>query len=134
MGLHTEKPEITTMVASGEVIKRRFVKYSGARCTARGELAVGVSRDETQDTTKAMAVATGGTVLVEAGEALSVGDEVTTDAAGKAVIAYDTEYINGVVMRAQTEVGQLVEVRLGGYIQSTLPTTSTTTTTTTTGE
>jgi hypothetical protein len=132
MSLHTEKPgTIVTGVANGAITKRRFIGYDDAVCAVKGMLAKGVSRDEDQDTGKSFAITIDGTALVEAGGALSKGDNVTTNALGKAVIAGKGEYINGIVMRDQLTVGQDVEIRLGGNMISTVPTTTSTTTTTT---
>ena len=129
--LHTEKPVlIVTAVASGVVNPRRFVKFSGAQCSVKGEAAMGVSRDYAADG-QPIEVTTQGTALVEAGEALGLGVEVTTSDAGKAVIAGKNNRVNGVTMRAQATSGQDVEIMLGGYKIATVTTTTTTTTTTT---
>lgn len=140
MGLHTEKPgTITTGVAGAAITKRRFIGFDDKVISAKGALAKGVSREEDTDIGNTFAITLDGTALVEAGDALDVGDKVTSNALGKAVVAGKGEYINGIVMRAQAVAGQLVEVRLGGNMISTVPTTtstttssSTTTTTTTT--
>lgn len=128
MALHTEKPgTIVTGVANGAITKRRFIKYNDAQCNGKGQLAKGVSRDEDSDTGTPFAICIDGTALVEAGEALDAGDQVTTDGTGKAVVAGYGNYVNGVVMRTQLVSGQPVEIRLGGNMVSTVPTTSSTT-------
>lgn len=130
MGLHTEKPGIiVTGTANGAITKRRFIDFSDAVCSTKGALAKGVSREEDQDTGKTFAIVIDGTALVEAGDALDAGDKVTTNALGKAVVAGNGEYINGIVMRSQATSGQLVEIKLGGNMISTVPTTTSTTTT-----
>jgi hypothetical protein len=130
MGLHTEKPgTITTGVAGGAITKRRFVNYQDTVCNAIGQLAKGVSREEDTDIGKTYAIVIDGTALVEAGDALVVGDQVTTNGLGKAIQAAKGRYVNGVVMRSQAVAGQLVEIRLGGNMVSTMPSTTSTTTT-----
>jgi hypothetical protein len=69
---------------------------------------------------------------VEAGEAVTEGEQITSNALGKAVRATSGHYINGIVMRDQAVVGQLVEVKLFNGSVSTVAATTTTTTTTTT--
>lgn len=132
MGLHTCIPgNKVTKRASGAVSKYRFVQFSGAQCNAKGQLALGVSWEEDTVDGYLMSVVIDGTTLVTAGEALDEGDKVTTNGLGKAVVAAAGNYINGVVMRAQAVADQLVEIRLGGNMISTVPSTTTTTTTTT---
>lgn len=130
MGLHTEKPGIiVTGVAGAAITKRRFIGYDDKVISTKGALAKGVSREEDSTLGDSFAIVIDGTALVEAGDALDVGDKVTSNALGKAVVAGKGEYINGIVMRAQATSGQLVEVRLGGNMISTVPTTTSTTTT-----
>jgi hypothetical protein len=132
MSRHTEKPiQIESYVASGTVTIRRFIKATGAQCDTKGEKAVGVARDSAIDGDM-LPVTTIGTALVDAGEALALDAQVTTNALGKAVLALKGEYVNGIVRRAQTISGEPVEIALGGALLSTLPTTTTTTTTTST--
>ncbi len=134
MGLHTEKPGIkTTGVANGAITKRRFIDYTDAVVSSIGALAKGVSGESDQDTGKSFEITIGGTALVEAGEAVTEGEQITSNALGKAVRATSGHYINGIVMRDQPLVGQLVEVKLvNGAMISEAATTTTTTTTTTT--
>jgi hypothetical protein len=128
--LHTFKPiSIVTGLASGAIIKHRFINYSDAVCNAIGQLAKGVSYEEDSDINKAFAIITEGTALVETAAVLAAGDRVTTNGVGKAIKAAKGRYVNGVAMRAQTVVGQLCEIRLGGNVVSTEPSTTSTTTT-----
>jgi len=131
--LHTEKPGIIdSAIAGAAITKRRFIGYDNKVISVKGALAKGVSRDEDTDLGKSFAIVIDGTALVEAGAALSAGDQVTSNALGKAVKAGRGEYVNGVVMREQLTVGQLVEVKLGGHVVAVVPTTTSTTTSTTT--
>lgn len=133
MGLHTEKPGIkTTGVANGAITKRRFIDYTDAVVSSIGALAKGVSGESDQDTGKSFEITIGGTALVEAGEAVTEGEQITSNALGKAIRATSGHYINGIVMRDQAVVGQLVEVKLFNGSVSTVAATTTTTTTTTT--
>jgi len=128
MGLHTEKTgTITTGVASAAITKRRFINYSDAVCNAIGQLAKGVSGESDADINTTFAITINGTALVEAGDALVAGDQVTTNALGKAIQAAKGRYVNGVVVRTQPLAGQLVEIRLGGNMVSTMPSTTSTT-------
>ncbi len=132
MSRHTFKSGlITTLVASGSITKRRFIKASGAQCNAIGELAIGVSGEEDTDNGKTFAVQVRGTGLVEAGEALDAGMAVTTNGLGKAIRATKGRYVNGTVMRSIEIAGDLVEIMLGGGFASTVPTTTSTTTSST---
>ena len=131
MSLHTEKPGIkTTGVAGAAITKRRFIGYDDKVCSTIGQKAKGVSGEDDQDINKTFAITIDGTALVEAGEALAVETEVTTNALGKAILATAGHHINGIVMRAQSVIGQLVEIRLMTGGVSVADTTTTTTTTT----
>jgi len=131
MGLHTEKPGIkTTGVANGAITKRRFIDYTDAVCSAIGRIAKGVSGESDADTGTSFAITISGTALVTAGEGLTAGQEVTTNALGKAVLATYGHSINGIVMRDQDEADQLVEIKLMTGDISVADTTTTTTTTT----
>ena len=133
MGLHTEKPGIkTTGVAAGAITKRRFIGYDDKVISTIGALVKGVSGEEDQTLGKSFAITLSGTALVEAGEALTAGTPVSSNALGKAILATSGHYIAGVVVRDQALAGQLVEVNLDARgTVSTVATTTTTTTTTT---
>jgi hypothetical protein len=133
----TERPlQIFTKTASGVVNNRYFVTQAGAQCSVKGERAQGVAREYAADGAT-FAVTIEGTALVVAGEAFaSAGLRVTTNALGKAILADATNYINGITMAAQSEIGQLVEIQLSpsriAMAAGESDTTTTTTTTTTT--
>ena len=127
----TERPtNIITRMASGVIGARKFVKIDGAVC-GQGERALGVNREETKDGLP-MAVMTDGTMLVVCGEPLNDGDEVTSGPTGRAHKPVGGEYINGVALHSQPEVGHLVEIQFGGAVKAEAGLTTTTTTTTTT--
>lgn len=52
-----------------------------------------------------------------AGEAIAVGDELATDAAGKAVKATDGAFIVGIALSAAAKAGTVISVQLtkSGY-------------------
>ena len=122
----------TTINPSPTVIFPANADISGARCVAmslsNGKLALpsagasvlGISIGET-DTN----VASGTEITVQvkdigkwiAGEALAAGDELATDAAGKAVKATAGDFIVGTALSAVTAAGSLVQVQISksGY-------------------
>jgi len=133
MALHTEKPGIiTTGLAGAAITKRRFIGFDDKVISVYGALAKGVSREEDSDINESFAIVISGTALVEAGQALTKGQRVTSSALGKAVNATKNTNVNGIVMRDQATSGQLVEVFLThgqGYLTNTTTTTSSTSST-----
>ncbi len=75
-----------TFRASGAVAARRCVTFAGAQATAAGSKIAGVARTIAANG-EAFAVAVVGTVVVEAGAEIAVGDGLVTDAQGRAVPA-----------------------------------------------
>lgn len=78
--------------AGGAVAKRRLVKFgaddkSVVQAAAVGDLIIGVSTDIDTVTGEPTDVILGGIALVQAGAAVTRGNEVTTDANGKGVAA-----------------------------------------------
>lgn len=133
----TERPTliITRNALADNIVGRTFVTVAGTTA-GQGGRAIGVVKEDTTDVLLEMAVITEGTALVLAGQPLNAGDQVTANAAGRAVRPVAGEYINGIVLNAQATAGQLVEIALGGGTSvigiSGLTTTTSTTTTTTT--
>jgi len=135
MGLYTEHPEvIVTGLASDAITKYRFIGFDDAIIGTRGEVAKGVSRDS-GDAGKSFPITTAGTALVEVGEDVAAGDEVTSNAQGQAVLAYSGDAVNGIVVRGQV-AGGIAEIMLKAAApvstKTSTSTTSTSTTTTTT--
>ena len=105
---------------------------AGARCVAlalsdgklalpaAGAMALGISLGETDTNVTA---GTEITVQIKdigkwiAGEAIAVGDELMTDAAGKAVKATSGKFVMGIALTAAATAGSLVQVQLAkmGY-------------------
>lgn len=122
----------TTINSSPTVVFPAGADISGARCVAlalsngklalptAGAMALGISIGETDED-----VATGTDIDIQikdigkwmAGEAIAVGDELMTDAAGKAVKATSGKFVMGVALTAAATAGSLVQVQLAkmGY-------------------
>ena len=75
-----------TFRASGAVAARRCVTFAGAQATVAGSKIAGVARTLAADG-EAFAVAVVGTVVVETGAEVAVGDGLVTDSQGRAVPA-----------------------------------------------
>ena len=122
----------TTINPSPTVIFPANEAIAGARCVAlalsdgklalpaAGAMALGISIGETDANVTA---GTEITVQIKdigkwiAGEAISAGDELATDAAGKAVKAASGKFVMGVALTAAATAGSLVQVQLAkmGY-------------------
>ena len=122
----------TTINPSPTVIFPANEAIAGARCVAlalsdgklalpaAGAMALGISIGETDANVTA---GTEITVQIKdigkwiAGEAISAGDELATDAAGKAVKATEGDFIVGTALSAVTAAGSLVQVQISksGY-------------------
>lgn len=122
----------TTINPSPTVIFPTNADIFGARCVAlalsngklalpaAGAMALGISIGETDTNVTA---GTEITVQIKdigkwiAGEAIAVGDELMTDAAGKAVKATSGKFVMGIALTAAATAGSLVQVQLAkmGY-------------------
>jgi len=82
--MQTEKINlVVTVLAAAALVRYRFVDFTGATA-ADGERVLGVPQAEF-DAGELAGVATHGEILVEAGAAVAVGDEVQSDASGRAI-------------------------------------------------
>ncbi len=96
------------------------IKDGVAVLPTAGANVMGISEMETEET-----VAAGEDIFIqikeigkwEAAEAIAVGDELATDATGKAVKAAAGQFIVGVALTAATAAGSLVQVQItkSGY-------------------
>lgn len=91
----------------------RIVKVTGAKtvglCTADEDLSVGVLQNKPQVTGQAATVAIRGITNVIAGaNDLNAGDEVSSDAEGRAILAVTGKVVVGVVLTDSTTVGEAV--------------------------
>lgn len=78
-----------TAIADGALTGARFVTVEGARPDTLGQKVLGVARYAVADKAAAT-VDVLGTVLVEAGGAIAIDDDITTDDQGRAVAVTDT--------------------------------------------
>lgn len=98
----------TTLIATGELVKERFISPKGKQATA-GESVLGVAVHDAK-AGDSVAVEAVGITLVEAGGAIAVGDGVVSDAQGCAVASAQNAI--GVALSATTGAGELVKVLL----------------------
>ena len=101
---------VTTITATGAIVKNRFVNFKGAQAKA-GEAVLGVAPYdvETGDTA---AVDVVGIAVVESGGAVAIGAEVGADAQGCAVSGSLRKV--GTALTAATAAGETVRVLLKG--------------------
>lgn len=82
------KQSITTLalavVASGAVTAYRAVGFDGAQATTQGQKIMGIAHTDAADGDP-LTVNTDGTVPVESGAAIAVGDSLIVDAQGRAI-------------------------------------------------
>jgi len=97
-----------TVIAVGAITQARFVTHAGAQATILGEKVLGVSSTDAA-TGKAVAIAALGVAIVDAGGVIAVGDDIITDANGKAVVdpPLGTEYIIGQARTVGAAGGQI---------------------------
>lgn len=81
-------------------------------CDAAGEQADGVLQNDPDASGKAATVAVGGRSKVEAGEAISVGDDISTAADGQARTAVTGDVILGTARSAASNAGEIISVEL----------------------
>lgn len=98
-----------TVVASGAIAARRFVKHDGAQA-GNNEVAYGVARNAAADA-EAVAVDVEGVIPVEAGGAIAIGAEVQANADGKAV-TLGAGVSNGRAVEASAADGDIIRVHL----------------------
>lgn len=101
---------VTTITATGAIVKNRFVNFKGAQAKA-GETVLGVAPYdvETGDTA---AVDVVGIAVVESGGPVAIGDDVGPDAQGCAV-SHQLRNV-GTALTAATAAGETVRVLLKG--------------------
>ena len=102
-----------TYIANGAGTKHRAVGYDGAQATVAGQKVFGIANRNAEDT-KANDADVAGTTVVETGGAFSVGDDLTCDAQGRAVVAPGTpgEHVFSDALEASSGAGEFVEVHL----------------------
>ena len=101
---------VTTITATGEIVKDRFVNFAGAQAKA-GEAVLGVAPyDVANGDTAAVDVV--GIAVVEAGGAIAAGVEVGSDAPGCAVTG--EAKAAGTALTAASGAGETIRVLLKG--------------------
>ena len=105
------KPILIDSIKAGENLeKQRFIGFDGKTCTA-GAKALGVCDVETEKDQYAP-VGVMGILLVEAGGNITAGDEVASDADGRAVTVARTELPNGFALDSAEE-GDIIRIVRG---------------------
>lgn len=100
MALTVKNTENTTLISGGAVAEKLFITGAGAVCGA-GARAVGVSVSEATAAGKPFGVCVVGIAIISTGGSVAVGNEVQSDAAGKAVVL-DAGKSNGIVVAVGT--------------------------------
>ena len=115
LGIYTGVPGQPGSAVPNSGMQYRFVKVTGkAQCglaTDSGDRVVGVLQNKPQNPGAAATVGTWGISYVTAGAAVAPGDNVTSDAEGRAVKA-TAGVGNGVALTASANAGELVSVLL----------------------
>ena len=101
---------IDSVLAAADLHQKRFVGFDGNCCTA-GAKALGVV-DVTTEKGQYVPVAVLGTLLIEAGGTIAVGDAIASDGEGRAVKVADSAIANGYAKDAGTE-GQEIRIVRG---------------------
>lgn len=101
---------IDSVKVSADIVQNRFIGFDGNYCS-EGAKALGISEVATEKGQFAP-VGVLGIFLLEAGETLTVGDEVSSNIEGKAVKATENSKINGYTLDSGTE-GSLVRIVRG---------------------
>lgn len=102
-----------TVTASGTVSAHRFVGFDGAQVAASGGKALGVATFDATDG-QDLAVDVIGTTVVETAGAIDPGDDVVSDASGKAIVNPEvgTEIVAARALDTANGAGEFIEVLL----------------------
>lgn len=109
-----QKPILTeSIVAAGAIAANRFVGFNNAQLAAAGAVALGVADYAAAAANSQIAVTVLGTAEVVAGGAIARGDEVMSDAQGRAVVRAGAG-AHGVAraLEPAAAAGQMIEVLL----------------------
>lgn len=101
---------IESIKAATNLEQHRFVGFDGNYCQA-GAKALGIV-DVSTEKDQYAPTAIFGTLIVEAGGTIAVGDAIASDATGKAVKAVDSAIVNGYAKDAGTS-GQEIRILRG---------------------
>lgn len=99
-----------TINAQEKLLKNRFIGFDGKHCV-NGAIAKGVTQYDiplgATDTIISLA-----RIRVEAAEPINEGDEISSDATGKAKKATATDKVLGVAYSSCTAAGELIVIKL----------------------
>ncbi len=122
MALTQQIDRIDTIVATAAITAGQFVGYDGAVCAANAK-ALGVAVYDA-DIGDNCSVAVEGRYIVTAGGAVAVGDAITSDATGKAVVASALGIATGATTVLSTAAngaivtGGVAPVAINGYART----------------
>ncbi|QHL90692.1 DUF2190 family protein [Sphingomonas changnyeongensis] len=97
------------IITSAAIARKRFVTYARTQAVAN-ERALGVA-DYEAAAARPLNVVVLGTATVETGGAVAVGDEVQSDAQGRAIVRA-AGVANGRALTPATAAGQMIEILL----------------------
>lgn len=101
-----------TAIASSAVSTCRAVGFDGAQATTLGQKVLGVAQFDAV-TGEPVTLDVKGTTIIEAAEAIAVGDELTVDATGKAAKPTLADQVRiADALQAATAAGDKIEVLL----------------------
>ncbi|MFJ7792917.1 capsid cement protein [Pseudomonas sp. NPDC096950] len=109
--MKTQQPVLTTsLVAVVDLPRFRFASFAGALCAAGAKSLGTVAADTEADSVAPINVL--GICLITSGAALAAGDQVESDASGRAVkLAAGAS--NGIAMDAATAAGDIIRIVRG---------------------
>lgn len=108
MWIQIMAPSVKT---AGAILQKRFVSFAGAQVSAVGAKAYGSSLMSATAANQYIPVLTLGIGEVESGGAVAIGDDIISDATGRAITSTNTagQWILGTATSATTAAGQTVE-------------------------
>jgi hypothetical protein len=112
MSVSTKPGVITSVKATGDLVKCRFLDYDGNQTFTAGVAVVGVVDEDTKSGQMAPVVISG-TAKVEAGGVLVAGNAVEVNTSGQAIVASSGVKV-GYVMPGSSSAGagEFVEIKL----------------------
>ena len=113
------KDQRTTGIATGAIVKNRFVSADGesqkVKQSVAGEVPSGVTPDDAPNVNDELNYSFAGGVILEAGGAVPVRSPVKPDAMGRAVVAtVGTDHAKAVALTEAAAAGDLFEALIIG--------------------
>ena len=108
MWIQTLAPSVK---AAGPILQKRFVSFVGAQVAAVGGKAYGAALMNAPAAGQFIPVLALGIGEVESGAAVAVGDDIISDATGRAITSTNTagQFVLGIATTATTAAGQTLE-------------------------